>query len=382
MRLAAFKACLGLSASLAALPASATPVEIGKAETVVPAVESDTAGTILVLKPGSQVHQDDVVKTYKIGAANLRFLDQATLTVYPNSSVKLDKFVYDGGGGSTDVIINLTKGAFRFVSRGKGLEKYRLQTPNAAIGIRGTVVNCMHDDVTQTTTLIVNSGEISVQPTNSTRQLILRSTDEKNAVRVSKDGQIEFVKSPNDLGARSSEGSGFVPAGGSGPRRVSIQEVPFAVQESDFSFTSAPSVRMAFLSGVEGFVGGVSRFNPEPVSRDPACFLPGTLIETPSGDRKIEDLKIGDKVLVKGGEAEPIWWIPQQAFSRQDGRWPMQVWPVCVTRHAFGHNRPSRDLYISQWHSIYLDGILYLPSNCVTARRSSLLNRWATSWSS
>jgi hypothetical protein len=43
-----------------------------------------------------------------------------------------------------------------------------------------------------------------------------------------------------------------------------------------------------------------------------SCFLSGTRIKIPKGEIKIEELRIGDKVLTVSGEAKPI-------FSQAEG---------------------------------------------------------------
>ena len=62
---------LGAALCFGATVCLSQPDEIGKAITVVPSVESDTAGKIIELEPGSNIFQDDEIKTYKIEAAGL-----------------------------------------------------------------------------------------------------------------------------------------------------------------------------------------------------------------------------------------------------------------------------------------------------------------------
>ena len=45
------------------------------------------------------------------------------------------------------------------------------------------------------------------------------------------------------------------------------------------------------------------------------CFFPGTLVATPSGERKVEELVSGDLVLVGKSRTVPIKWIGRQSVS-------------------------------------------------------------------
>ena len=77
--------------SLLASPGAAQQ-QIGSTHRVTPAAHGSVAGTLAV---GSGVHADETIGTDKGGVAGLRFHDQSTLDVGPNSSVRLNKFIYD-----------------------------------------------------------------------------------------------------------------------------------------------------------------------------------------------------------------------------------------------------------------------------------------------
>jgi Hint domain len=91
----------------------------------------------------------------------------------------------------------------------------------------------------------------------------------------------------------------------------------------------------------------------------PVCFLKGTRIWTPDGESRVEDLRINDLVITSSGEAKPIQWVWKQRFERQSGQeWAEEIAPVRVVASALGLNTPHRDLYLSRYHCLYLDGVL------------------------
>src|SRR5215831_465146 len=90
-----------------------------------------------------------------------------------------------------------------------------------------------------------------------------------------------------------------------------------------------------------------------------SCFLRGTLIRTPSGEREISTLAIGDLVVTHSGQEKPINWIGRRSLRRAAGKvWRADVLPIKVARSALTEGVPHRDLYLSSQHALYLDGLL------------------------
>jgi hypothetical protein len=89
------------------------------------------------------------------------------------------------------------------------------------------------------------------------------------------------------------------------------------------------------------------------------CFLKGTLIWTPSGETRIEDLRVNDVIVTASGGATSIQWVWRRLFEREPGqKWDQKIVPIRVARSALGPNTPHRDLYLSPYHCLYLDGVL------------------------
>jgi FecR protein len=113
---------------------------IGSAKTARNKVEGVVGGQTQDVKTGSQVYPDETVRTGDSAVADLVFIDNTNLSVGPISEVRLDKFVYDPTGTSGRVVLQATKGAFRFVTGSQDHRAYEVRTPFGSLGVRGTVV--------------------------------------------------------------------------------------------------------------------------------------------------------------------------------------------------------------------------------------------------
>jgi hypothetical protein len=90
----------------------------------------------------------------------------------------------------------------------------------------------------------------------------------------------------------------------------------------------------------------------------PACFLKGTKISTPSGDRLVQELQVGDEVNALAGR-KPIKWIGYNKFTKEEGRvWQDGVMPIRVARFAIDDHSPHSDLYLSPLHCIFINEAL------------------------
>ena len=111
--------------------------------------------------------------------------------------------------------------------------------------------------------------------------------------------------------------------------------------------------------------------NLPPADQTPVpCFLPGTGILTPAGERTVETLAIGDLVLTLAGQARPIVWIGTGKTLATSGR-RGDATPVIVRKGAFGPNVPNRDLHVTKGHAFFLDNVL-IPAEFLVNHRSIL----------
>lgn len=120
--------------------AKAAPTErIGATVQVVNEVSAAFEQDRRDLALGDDVHQDELIEVGPDSIGELEFDDETKLALGPGSQMMLDKFVYNGKKTKGDIVVNLVKGAFRFITGIASKPSYRIKTPGAAITVRGTI---------------------------------------------------------------------------------------------------------------------------------------------------------------------------------------------------------------------------------------------------
>jgi len=128
-------AALTVVAALACAPVGAAD-RIGTTSTVRNTVTGTVAGR---LRPGTGIYQREVIRSETGAEAQLIFRDETVFNVGSGAEVTLDEFVYDPNRKTGNIVLNVTKGAFRFISGSAKSDSYTIKTPVATIGVRGTV---------------------------------------------------------------------------------------------------------------------------------------------------------------------------------------------------------------------------------------------------
>jgi ELWxxDGT repeat protein len=104
------------------------------------------------------------------------------------------------------------------------------------------------------------------------------------------------------------------------------------------------------------------------------CFVEGTRIATPLGERPVENLQVGDEVLTTDGQVRKIIWLGQRWLDCAHHRQPDEIRPIRICADAFAPAQPHRDVLLSPDHAVFVEGVLipvrYLV-NGVTIRQES-----------
>ncbi|MGO9816813.1 MAG: Hint domain-containing protein [Acidocella sp.] len=88
------------------------------------------------------------------------------------------------------------------------------------------------------------------------------------------------------------------------------------------------------------------------------CFAAGTRILTPRGEVAVEELSVGDLVITREGEEQPVIWIGRREIELAAQLRPEAARPVIIEAGALGEGMPARELRLSPDHALYLDGVL------------------------
>lgn len=132
--------------------------DIGITASVVNRVTGTLENKTRVLALGDTVYLDEQITAGDDSRTQLIFLDETTLTLGPGSVTRLDRFVFDPARNTGDVVIHTTKGLFRFVTGNLNSNSYKIQTPTATIGIRGTVLDIAVDGSGAVTVGVLEGG--------------------------------------------------------------------------------------------------------------------------------------------------------------------------------------------------------------------------------
>lgn len=171
-------AAIALSAVLICAPAQAQET-IGTAALVRNDVTHGPVAGLTPLTTGQGVVKREIVRTGADSVAKLVFLDQTNLSIGPRAAIALDELVYRSENSRGRVVLNLTEGAFRFLSGKLQKESYEITTPTATIGIRGTEFDV---DASRTvTTITLRSGQVRAC-TRGGRQCVVLSRSGDTAV--------------------------------------------------------------------------------------------------------------------------------------------------------------------------------------------------------
>jgi len=136
------RACAAIALLALASYGEAYAEQVGVAAAVNPDAFSSLSGKPeKQLNIGKSIFYNERINTTASGLVQVLLVDGSTFTVGPNSSLVIDKFVYDPNKRTGEVVATFSKGAMRFVggkiSKTEGGVK--IETPAGVLAIRGGI---------------------------------------------------------------------------------------------------------------------------------------------------------------------------------------------------------------------------------------------------
>jgi hypothetical protein len=154
-----------LAAIVSSIAVSAAPAAqlIGSATEAKNEVTGTLDQLVRTINTGDGVSANEIVKTGAGSATVITFLDDTSLNIGASSTIVLDSFIYNPDGNADQAVLNLTKGAFRFVTGKSDPSKFVIRTQVATLGIKGTdfVVLC---DGEERCGVVVAKGMVQICP--------------------------------------------------------------------------------------------------------------------------------------------------------------------------------------------------------------------------
>ncbi|ASP23695.1 Hint domain protein (plasmid) [Antarctobacter heliothermus] len=141
----------------------------------------------------------------------------------------------------------------------------------------------------------------------------------------------------------------------SGEDQITYTGVTFYIASAQWIFT--PTDGQLLQSGAFVSATGVpSQGSVTTSALSPPCFAASTLIETPSGPRRVETLVAGDIILTADGGTTTVLWLGLKTCTRLSYGSAMQ--PVRIRAGALGEGLPTADLTVTADHGMIFDDLV------------------------
>lgn len=120
-------------------------------------------GAFVALALGDEIFEFDVIKTEAGGSGTIRFVDDTTLEIRESSEIEIKEVVSTESRNRFNV--GVIEGAARVITGEivrRNPKGFRVTTPKATVGIRGTTIEVAYDPAAERTEVFVDETEKSV----------------------------------------------------------------------------------------------------------------------------------------------------------------------------------------------------------------------------
>ncbi|MCV2870738.1 Hint domain-containing protein [Defluviimonas sp. WL0050] len=85
-------------------------------------------------------------------------------------------------------------------------------------------------------------------------------------------------------------------------------------------------------------------------------FTPGTFIATPTGERAIEELRPGDRVITRDRGVQEVQWVGRRRFDHNELASAGHLGPILIEKGSLGKGLPERDVIVSPNQRLLVPG--------------------------
>lgn len=114
-----------------------------------------------------------------------------------------------------------------------------------------------------------------------------------------------------------------------------------------WNLTPTPPILTAFSASP--WTSYTNAASPPTIDYSLICVRKGTLIQTPYGEKLVEDLKNGDMVTTLSGN------VPIVSMFKRTIYTDSETAPCCIPKNTYGNGLPHTDLYLTQWHALWIE---------------------------
>lgn len=144
-----------------AMAAGAAEPEVGAAVLIKKTVTGILGTNERQLETGVRVHRNELIRTGPEAQAELKLDDNTKLALGPETELRLDEYAVGSGGSAPSIGLKFIKGTLRFLTGKNASESYKIETPSATIGVRGTVFD-VYIGPSGDTFVLLHKGEVEV----------------------------------------------------------------------------------------------------------------------------------------------------------------------------------------------------------------------------
>lgn len=139
----------------------ATAPEVGSTVLIKEKVTGKLGTEVRLLKTGFRVHRNELLQTGPQAQAEVKLDDNTKLALGPDAELLLDEYAVASGSDTKTISLKFLKGTFRFLTGSNSSESYKIETPSATIGVRGTVFD-VYIGPDGDTFVLLHKGEVEV----------------------------------------------------------------------------------------------------------------------------------------------------------------------------------------------------------------------------